>query len=448
MAGVRKYEDLPEMYIELYLDDRTNPDLSGKNNSLGKNCAGIKMHCHINDEYGMYVKKLLANHATTFPIEFYSITFDTFAGEPYNAYNKQLRSLFIDNSNIGSPYSMREYVREVYKAHADDAKRIELKHAYHENKLNFQNNKLNVINVHPYAFAIKESADDNLETDITLTERHIPIENKGTGLQCYIKTELALLRAANGIDTILLEEPENHLCYAKMLQLIKKIQNNNDRQLFITTHSDMVATRLNLKKCILLNSSTISPLSFNSILEETAKFFMKAPDNNMLQFVLANKVILVEGDAEYILMEALYKNVTGKELVESGISVIAVDGKCFKRYLEIAKVINIKVAVITDNDGNYSENILENYADYIKGQFQNIQVFSDSDNNRYTFEVCINKDNPQMCTDVFVSPRRKLSIQDYMMSNKAEAAFKLLSNMPNNLVVPEYIKNAIKWIDA
>lgn len=35
---------------------------------------------------------------------------------------------------------------------------------------------------------------------------------------------------------------------------------------------------------------------------------MKAPDNNILEYVLSKKVILVEGDAEFILMEALYKN--------------------------------------------------------------------------------------------------------------------------------------------
>ena len=59
---------------------------------------------------------------------------------------------------------------------------------------------------------------------------------------------------------------------------------------------------------------------------------MKAPDNNMLQFVLSNKIILVEGDAEFILMEVLYKRTLTKELSASNIGVIAVDGKCFKRY--------------------------------------------------------------------------------------------------------------------
>ena len=92
---------------------------------------------------------------------------------------------------------------------------------------------------------------------------------------------------------------------------------------------------------------------------------MKAPDNNMLQFVLSKKVILVEGDAEFILLEAMYRNTLHKNLADSEVSVIAVDGKCFKRYLEIAKILDIKVAVITDNDKDYLTNITNNYASFI-----------------------------------------------------------------------------------
>lgn len=37
----------------------------------------------------------------------------------------------------------------------------------------------------------------------------------------------------------------------------------------------------------------------------------------MLQFVLSPKSVLVEGDAEFILMEALYKRTVAKELSSS-----------------------------------------------------------------------------------------------------------------------------------
>ena len=170
---------------------------------------------------------------------------------------------------------------------------------------------------------------------------------------------------------------------------------------------------------------------------------MKAPDNNMLQFILSNKIILVEGDAEFILMEAMYKNTTNKELANSGIGVIAVDGKCFKRYLEIAQLIDIKVAVITDNDRDYNNNVVNNYREYVAG---NIKVFSDDNNERYTFEVCIYNDNATILDDEFGNLRTNTPLQ-YMLANKAEAAFRILESHANEIVVPQYIQDAIEWIE-
>lgn len=40
----------------------------------------------------------------------------------------------------------------------------------------------------------------------------------------------------------------------------------------------------------------------NELSAETAAFFMKAPDNNVLEFALARRVLLVEEDAEFILI--------------------------------------------------------------------------------------------------------------------------------------------------
>ena len=171
---------------------------------------------------------------------------------------------------------------------------------------------------------------------------------------------------------------------------------------------------------------------------------MKAPDNNMLQFVLSKKVFLVEGDAEFILMEAMYKNTLHKNLSDSEIGVIAVDGKCFKRYLEIAKLLDIKVAVITDNDKNYIANIINNYSEF---ETPLSKVFSDTDNARYTFEVCLEADNKALLADLF-NRLKTNTVCEFMIANKAEAAYRILVNNGDNVVVPQYIQDAIRWIDA
>ncbi len=450
MASGKNLNDLPEMYVELYFNNQENLSLEGNNNSLGSVLSGIRLRCFPNDVYSQQIAELLHKPQASFPLEFYCIIFDTFAGEPFNAYTKKLKSLYIDNSLIGAPHSMREYVNDIYHAQLSERQRLEAKHAYKESKLQFQAQTLAQYNesIAPYSFAIRESADDNIETDITLHDNGIPLENKGTGTQCFIKTKLSLNRAVNGIDTVLIEEPENHLSYSKMLELIDLIRNTESRQLFISTHSNLISTRLNLKKCLLLNSASTNVTSLSALSDDTADFFMKAPDNNMLQFVLSNKSILVEGDAEFILMEVLYNNTTHKSLASSGIGVIAVDGKCFKRYLEIAIILKNKVAVITDNDGDYEENITHNYSNYIQNQFTNIRIFSDGENERYTFEVCLYKDNQEICDAEFQTPKRRLSSLNYMLKNKAEAAYALLKNRAGTLVVPPYIQEANRWIDA
>ena len=66
---------------------------------------------------------------------------------------------------------------------------------------------------------------------------------------------------------------------------------------------------------------------------------LKAPDNNILELALCKKAILVEGDAEFILMDALYKNTAKAASTDSdGVHVISVDGTSFKRYFEAGQI--------------------------------------------------------------------------------------------------------------
>lgn len=446
MSGARRCQDLPEMRVELWLDN-ISVDLQGANNSKNDPHAnGIKLLVKPDERFSNQIMQILASGQDLFPIEYYCVEFDTFAGVPYTAHNKWIHSVFIDNSQIGSPYAMREYVHRIYTGKVTDEDRINNRHEYHKSKLDFQHRILDQFStsIAPYSFTIRESSDDNIETDISLLDNNIPIENKGTGEQCFIKTDLALNSNVNAIDMVLIEEPETHLCYTKTLKLIEKINHSQNRQLFISTHSDLIATRLDLRKCMLLNSSNTAAISMAALTEDTAKFFMKAPDNNMLQFVLSKKVILVEGDAEFILMEAMYQNTVQKNLSDSEVGVIAVDGKCFKRYLEIAKLLNIKVAVITDNDKNYDNNITANYADFVT---DNSRVFSDTDNNRYTFEVCLEADNKALLAGIFNNLRTN-TVLEFMIANKAEAAYRILVSKGNDIAVPQYIQVAIRWIDA
>ncbi|MGQ7857240.1 ATP-dependent nuclease [Pedobacter sp. WC2501] len=444
LSSGRQYEKLPQLFVEIYLVDQKDPDLNGNSNSVGVICDGLRLCCEPNDLLGKEIKDILNQPDAIFPFEYYTISFKTFSGENYTGYRKFLKQILIDNSQINNEYATREYVKAMYSSNTKDAEKQKHKNEYRKVKDTFKENVLSDLNnrVTDYAFGVRNTHKANLETDLMLTEGNINIENKGKGRQCFIKTEFALNKNSKNIDVILLEEPENHLSHINMKKLIGRIRESTGKQLLITTHSNMISTRLDLRNSILLNSNSSTAVLLKNLPDDTARFFMKAPDNNIMEFILSKKVILVEGDAEYILMEAFFEQ-EGKKLEESDVHIISVGGTSFKRYLDLAKLLKIRTAVIRDNDKDHQNTCIDAYIEYVDNH---IKVFYDSNNDRSTFEICVYEDNTQMCETLFSAGRKTLTVQDYMLKNKADVAFELLEQEHAAVLAPSYIKEAIKWI--
>lgn len=444
----RSFEKLPEVHIEAYFSDETNPDLFGKHNTDKTNSSGLHMIYQPNEDLINEINQLLADGSENFPFEFYTVKFITFNGEAYSGYRRFLKCLTIDSTKINSENANKEYIRTIYDSTVDLVTRIGLQNEYRQQKLQFKEKNFKTINdeLGEYEFTVRTGSKFNLETDITLTQDNIPIDERGKGRQCFIKTEFALSRNSEKrtIDVLLLEEPENHLSHSNMKLLVSKISNTHQNQIIIATHSSLISTRLDLRKSILINSSSKKPVTLKNLSNSTAKFFMKAPDNNILELVLSSKVILVEGDAEYMLIDAMYSKETGRSLENDNVHVISVGGTSFKRYMELARELGIKTAVVRDNDKDYQVNCVENYIEHVSDR---IKVFSDEDTERYTFEVCLYQDNKATCDEIFSGGRISKAPLEFMLSHKAESAFQLLDNHSELLTVPDYIKRAITWIN-
>lgn len=440
-------DKLPEMLIEVYLNEQNNPDLNGKNNTDNYACDGLKLICKpMVLEYRSEVDQILNEEQANFPFEYYSISFKTFSGESYTGYRRFMKHLLLDGSQINNEYATRAYVKEMYRTQVDDCEKNKHQNEYRKHKRQFQDDILKDLNdrLDSYQFSVATNTKSNLETDLTITEDNIPLESKGRGRQCFIKTEFALQRSKTGkpLDVLLLEEPENHLSHTNMKKLVSKIADSHDQQMIVTTHNSLICSRLDLQKAIMLSTSGEEPVMLKKLPEDTAKFFIKAPDSNTLEFILSAKVILVEGASEYILMEALYENVTNRKLDADNIHVISVGGTSFKRYLDLAKLLKIKTAVIRDNDGNFQNNCVDNYSEYLS---DNIKVFFERDNKMSTFEICMYKTNQTACDDLFNNGHITSKPRDYMLNNKTKAALKLLKSN-STLTAPGYIKKAIEWI--
>lgn len=72
----------------------------------------------------------------------------------------------------------------------------------------------------------------------------------------------------------------------------------------MTTHSSFVANKLGLDKLILIDN--FKPVKFNDLKSDTKRFFQKISGYDTLRFVLSNKVILVEGDSDELVVQKAY----------------------------------------------------------------------------------------------------------------------------------------------
>ncbi|MBR4750983.1 MAG: AAA family ATPase [Thermoguttaceae bacterium] len=443
--GVKSFDELPILRIELYLElEKPDQFMNGKNNTDRVNSDGIRLVCAPNPEYRAELTEVLTNHKDFFPYDYYSIHFSTFAGEGYAGYKRKLRVALIDSVAMSHSYATNEFVRRMYLQYAESNERIQHKGAYRLLRNNYRTRILEKLNERVpadknYAFGLKTCGALGLEDDLMIYEDDIGIDCKGTGRQVFIKTDFAIERAGDNVDIILIEEPENHLSPVNLRKLIQRVAETQKGQIFVTTHNSLISTRLELQNLLLLHANCDGmPTTLKTLSEDTSKYFMKTPPASIVEFALTQKALLVEGPSEFMLIEQFYKSVSGHVPEDENVHVIDIRGLSFQRYLEVARQTGSRVAVITDNDGEFQKNCIDKYTDYTNES--NIHIFFDSDNEKRTFETVLYTENSALCDGLFGS-----NALNYMLNNKTEAAYRLLSQN-QKIVTPDYIKRAIEWI--
>ena len=446
ISGERKFTNLPRLVIELYLEGNFGFEMNGKNNSQGILANGIRLICEPNPDYVNEINEALEAHGEYFPYDYYHIRFSTFADEGYTGYKKKLRSVLIDSAGMSSEYATNDFVKRMYLQYTEAEVKERALHnsRYRIMRNEFQNDSLRELNDRVpaekgYTFGLRSGSSMSVSGDLMIYESGIEIDNKGTGKQVFIKTDFALEKSGENIDVILIEEPENHLSPVNLRKLIQRVANTRQGQIFITTHNSMISTRLELQNLLIMHvNDEHRPTMLADLSVDTAKHFMKTPPAGIVEYALAPKSILVEGPAEYMLFEKFYMSVAGYAPEKDDVHIIDVRGLSFKRYLEIAKLIKSKVAVITDNDGDVQKNITKKYESF--SGIDHIKVFNDGDTDKRTFEIVLYGDNEELCRRLFGD-----DAQQYMLNNKTEAAYELLS-CEDGIIVPDYIQRAIQWI--
>lgn len=208
-----------------------------------------------------------------------------------------------------------------------------------------------------------KTSDIQLKAILESLSLNAPEINPGLGELnlLFIAAELLLLKddTDGGMKLALIEELEAHLHPQAQLRLISYLQNEyneNDVQIIISTHSPILASKINLKNLILMKDGFGYDLAEGKtgLQKGDYLFLQRFLDSTKANLFFAKGVIMVEGDAENILIPVV-ADILGYPLEKYGISIVNVGSTAFLRYSGImiredGNSIGIPVSVITDCD--------------------------------------------------------------------------------------------------
>ena len=208
-----------------------------------------------------------------------------------------------------------------------------------------------------------KTSDIQLKAILEALSLNAPEINPGLGELnlLFIAAELLLLKddTDGGMKLALIEELEAHLHPQAQLRLISYLQNEyneNDVQIIISTHSPILSSKINLKNLILMKDGVGYDLAEGKtgLQKGDYLFLQRFLDSTKANLFFAKGIIMVEGDAENILIPVI-ADILGYPLEKYGVSIVNVGSTAFLRYSGImvrkdGQTIGIPVSVITDCD--------------------------------------------------------------------------------------------------
>lgn len=206
----------------------------------------------------------------------------------------------------------------------------------------------------------------------------------GSNNLLFMACELLLLgKEPDGLPLLLIEEPEAHLHPQRQLRLMEfleraskprpQVREQNQAQdqsqenepaqtrpvqVILTTHSPNLSSKIALENLVLIHGQCAFSMAQGRtrLSVDDYRFLSRFLDVTKASLFFAKGLLIVEGDAEAILLPALAR-LLGRDLTEHGVSIVNVGGVGLRRYAHIMQradasegVIQIPTACITDMD--------------------------------------------------------------------------------------------------
>lgn len=453
VAGNEPYP--PSIVIEVYFDDHAElVELQGSINKLKDDCPGLTFSIEFNPinetEYKQYIQDPL--EVTAVPVEFMHTVWRSFKDVDVIARSIPVRPVLIDATSIRHDLGANRYVVEEVSKHLNESERAKLSLAYRKMKdLFLEDEKVKSINERltkktgeisskTLTMGLDNTARARWEAGVMPHLEEIPFPLVGKGEQSSIKIRLALDAAESG-GVLLIEEPENHQSHTNLNSLLAVMEaHSEENQLIVTTHNTFVLNKLGLGGVVLFDGSKGTTL--NELPADTTAYFKKLSGHDTLRFILAKRVILVEGPSDELVVNKAYLKLHGLTPIADGTEVITVHSLAFKRFLYIAQQLDVDVRVVTDNDGN-PEQVEAKYTEFTDDE--NISIHWDDDVGFQTLEPQMLKaNNREVLNQVFrTTYETDEQLLNYMKNNKTDCALRVFET-DHALEFPEYINNAIQ----
>ncbi|URN93105.1 MAG: AAA family ATPase [Candidatus Pristimantibacillus lignocellulolyticus] len=327
------------------------------------------------------------------------------------------------------------------------------------------------------------------------TGMKIPATHNGLGYNNLIFMSLLLAKMQVNADgkylgsnakvfpILAIEEPEAHLHPSMQHQLLKFLKKNKTekkvRQIFVTTHSTHITSSVSLDEMICLHNeagetSVGYPGKVFPSDGKSKKYVQRFLDATKSDMLFAQKVILVEGIAEQLLL-SIFARYEGVSLEENHVTVINVGGRFFEHFLylfngENPNTLNKKIVCLTDRDperqistgGRFNKcypfeyrqvNDIYNYQNNpssniypVTNTTTNIVVYSQQENYGKTFEYDLILHNPTLELLITESMSNQSEIKELMTlfrenSNITSYFDKLRDSDENKRIIESVTRN-------